>query len=75
MLKSRLVSKKNYRQKDVFLENEHFEQTPPNSKKMHLLFFPISTEGIKAKLSELESESESFLSKVKIYHYHLPITT
>ena len=37
--------------------------------------FPISTEGIKAKLTDLESESESFLSKVNIYHFHLPITT
>ena len=44
-------------------------------KKDFLLFSPISTEGIRAKLTEIESESESFLSKVKIYHYHLPITT
>ena len=33
------------------------------------------TKGVWAKVNELESESESFLSKVKIYHYQLPITT
>ena len=34
--------------------------------------FSIFTEGIKAKLTELESES--FLSKVKIYYCDLSIT-
>ena len=69
----------------MFYKRNILRKHPPNSKKMHskskkyelLLFFllQISTEGIKAKLTELESESERFLSKVKIYHYHLPITT
>ena len=59
-----------------------FCKHPQRAKKIHsksekldfLQFFPIFTEGIKAKLTELESESESFMPKVKIYHYHLPIT-
>ena len=38
-------------------------------------FLFLLTKGILAKLNELESESESFLSKVKIYHFHRPITT
>ena len=50
------------------LENAFFVTTPPNIKKMRLksekweflLFFPIFTKGIKAKLNYLESESEIF---------------
>ena len=46
-----------------------------SENRIFAIFFPISSEGIKAKLAELASESESFLSKVKIDHFHLPITT
>ena len=51
------------------LENAFFVTTPPNIKKKmrlksekreFLLFFPIFTKGIKAKLNYLESESEIF---------------
>ena len=49
---------------------------PSKSKnKDYCDFFPMFTEGIGVKLIELESESDSFLSKVENYHVHLPITT
>ena len=69
--------KKSYRQKNSFLENEHFKQTPPNSKKKCIQSLKYMNFAIfsYAELNELESESESFLSKVKIYHFHLAITT
>ena len=66
MLKSRLVSKKSSCKKKPKLEKERFEQTPRTSKKRppksekneFLLDFKDFAKGIRAKLNELESESD-----------------
>ena len=80
--KSRLVLKNSSSKSKMFCKRNILRKHPKIAKKCiqslknwDFCFFPIFTEGIKAKLTELESESESFLSKVKIYHFHLPITT
>ena len=66
LLKSRLVSKKSSWKKKPKLEKERFEQTPQTSKKRppksekiyFLLDFKDFAKGIRAKLNELESESD-----------------
>ena len=77
------LKKKNIAKNIDFYKMNIFSKHPQIAKKNAfkvwkigiLLFFPTFSENIEAKLTELESESEGFLSKVKIYNFHLPITT
>ena len=52
----------------MFYDMTSLRKHPQVAEKCIQSLKSIFTEGIKAKLTELESESESLLSKVKIYH-------